>query len=157
ATLRSEVKSLQDTYDKRSREAEAEARAPVEGGGGRGAPSAPAQLGSDEAGLPPILPKEGRGPSTDAQNRKAIAKCAEIRAQISPARIELDLAQAAFRYRYSVVVPAEPPRGAIKPKTNILIAGATLASVLLAIIIAVIAELRMDRVVHRWQVERSLG
>ena len=120
-------------------------------------PSAPGTADVEIASLLSFVPKENRDPALDAQLGNEIAKFAEIRAQISTARIELDLAQAAFRYRYSVVVPAEPPRGPIKPKSTIILAGAFLASLLLGIILAVVSEVRMDRVVHRWQVERHLG
>jgi uncharacterized protein involved in exopolysaccharide biosynthesis len=127
------------------------------GGGGGTSPAASAQAPADLSTLVALVPKEQRDPALEAQIGNAVAKYADLRAQISSARVELDLAQAAFRYRYTVVVPAEPPPGPIKPKAGLIIAAATLASLLIGIIVAIIAELRMDRVAHRWQVERHLG
>jgi hypothetical protein len=158
ATLRSEVKALQEAYDRMRTESDG----PEAGGGGGGAGPALPSPGPGAAAVPSdiasllIAPHEDRDPAMEAQISYAVAKYSEIRAQISSARIDLDLAQAAFRYRYTVVVPAEPPRAPSKPKVPVIMGGAAVAALLLGVLAAVAAELRSGRLVNRWQVERYL-
>ncbi|HVU05890.1 MAG TPA: hypothetical protein VHE30_29275 [Polyangiaceae bacterium] len=159
--LRAELKTLQDSYDAALRERES-APPSAGGGGGGSAPSpapAPAPVGAGGVGdLAALLlgRQENRDPATEAQIQFAVAKYSEVRTQISSARIDLDLAQAAFHYRYSVVVPPEPPIAPIKPKVSVLIAAGLGVAVLLGVLAAVLAELRSGRLVARWQVERLL-
>lgn len=158
-SLRAEVKSLQDAYDKAMRQDDA----PTTGSGGMpvlaAAPASPAAATpgvNDLAGLLLMNKRDSLDPAMDAQIQYAVAKYAEVRGQVSTARIDLDLAQAAFRYRYSVVVPPEPPLSAIKPKVSLLCGAAVLLALLLGILTAVAAEIRSGRIVGRWQVERLL-
>jgi hypothetical protein len=151
--LRAEVKTLQEEYDRASRAIETSSAG--SGGGGR-VPSGPAS-----AALPinpAALQEPGRptNPAMEAQLGYALSKYSEIRAQISTARIELDLAQAAFRYRYTVVVPAEPPAKPIKPKVALIVGASAIGALGLALIAAVLSEIRSGRLVNRWQVERLL-
>jgi len=155
ASLRSEVKLLQETYDRISREAEEpDAPAGARGGGGTAVAASPNAGAGDAALLLP--PRENRDPTMETQITFAVANYAKIKADIEAARVDLDFAQAAFRHRYTVILPAEPPRAPNKPKVLIIMGGATIAALMLGVLAAVAAELRTGRLVNRWQVERIL-
>jgi len=91
------------------------------------------------------------------QLRYAAQQYASLRERIDAARIDLDTARAAFKYRYSVVVPPEVPRRPIKPKAPLVIVAALLAGVLLAVFATTAADLRAGVVLERWQLEDLLG
>jgi uncharacterized protein involved in exopolysaccharide biosynthesis len=77
--------------------------------------------------------------------------------RLNSARIELDTARAAFKYRYSIVRPPQLPKRALKPKVPVVLGGAVLGATVLALIAAVLADLRSGRILETWQVERTLG
>ncbi len=77
--------------------------------------------------------------------------------RIDSARIELDTARAAFKYRYAVLRPPILPSAPAKPKLPLLAIGALLAAAGLSVIAAVLADLRSGRLLETWQVERLLG
>jgi uncharacterized protein involved in exopolysaccharide biosynthesis len=73
------------------------------------------------------------------------------------ARIELAVSQAAFKYRYSVINPAQVPKDPISPNLRLIIIAGVLASLLLAVAGAVGTDLLSNRILEPWQVERQLG
>ena len=77
--------------------------------------------------------------------------------RLDAARIELDTARAAFKYRYSTIRPAELPKHVAKPKVPVVVTAGILAGFLLAALVAALVDLRSRRLVERWQVERTLG
>ena len=87
----------------------------------------------------------------------ALAKYASLLDRIEAARMELDASGAAFKYRYSVLRPAEVPRTPRKPNRPLWLGLSVVMGLLLAIVMAVIADLRAGRLVERWQIERQLG
>jgi len=155
ASLRAEVKLLQETYDRMKREAdEPDAPTVVRTGGGGALPAGSNAIASEAALV--IPPRENRDPTMETQITFAVANYAKIKADIEAARVDLDFAQAAFRHRYSVILPAEPPHGPNKPKVPLVMAAATIAALLFGVLAAVAAELRSGRLVYRWQVEQIL-
>jgi hypothetical protein len=76
--------------------------------------------------------------------------------RIESAHMELETTRAAFKYRYTVVKPAQMPRQAEKPKPAKILGGGIVASLLLGLLAAVAADLRTGRVYERWQLERAL-
>jgi uncharacterized protein involved in exopolysaccharide biosynthesis len=92
-----------------------------------------------------------------AQLRFSVQQYATMRERINAAKIDLDTARAAFKYRYSVVVPPEVPRGPVKPKKAVVIAAAVVAGLLLAIFSTTAADLRSGVIIEPWQIERLLG
>ncbi len=73
------------------------------------------------------------------------------------AKIELTVSQAAFKYRYTVIRPAEIPKDPIKPNLKrILIAGFA-ASLIVGLLAAVGKDLLSNRILEAWQIERQLG
>jgi uncharacterized protein involved in exopolysaccharide biosynthesis len=77
--------------------------------------------------------------------------------RIDSARIELDTARAAFKYRYSVIRPPQVPRKPIKPNAALVIGAGIAFGLALGILAAILAELRAGRLVEKWQAERILG
>ncbi len=105
--------------------------------------------------------RENRDPAEDyAQSRlsAAITRYNTLVDRMANARMELDAARAAFKYRYMVVDPPRPPQ---KPlggtKTLALLAAGLVAAFVLAVSAAVTMEARSGLILQRWQVERSLG
>lgn len=76
---------------------------------------------------------------------------------IERARVDLDTAQAAFKYRYRVITPAEVPRGPIKPKKILVLLGAVLGGLAVGVFVAIALELKRDLIRESWQIERSIG
>jgi uncharacterized protein involved in exopolysaccharide biosynthesis len=77
--------------------------------------------------------------------------------RLDAARIELDTARAAFKYRYSTIRPAELPKKVAKPKLPVVIAAGVIAGAFLAALMAALVDFRSRRLVEKWQVERMLG
>lgn len=77
--------------------------------------------------------------------------------RIDAAKIELDTARAAFKYRYSLVRPPQVPRKPVKPNVPKLMVAAVGAGVFLAAMVAFLLDLRSRRILEPWQVERQLG
>jgi hypothetical protein len=131
--------------------------------------TAPAGSGGSASGTPPQVPsdvlrlaldlREDRDPAmvyARGQLRDAMERYDAMRAQIQTAQIDLETAQAAFKYRYTVVTPAHLPKSPTVPNVPLVTLAALLAGVLCSLLIAVLADLRTGRVIERWQVERML-
>jgi hypothetical protein len=132
-----------------------------------GAPGEPIGRAPAAAATPPQLPaeilrldqelREDRDPATvmaRGQLRDAMDKYAALREKVEAAQIDLDTAQAAFKYRYSVLTPAKLPKKPVKPNTPLVVLAALVAALLGAVFVAVVADVREGRVVERWQIER---
>jgi uncharacterized protein involved in exopolysaccharide biosynthesis len=121
--------------------------------------SAPVRAGASKSGpeaLPPdiwrLLEQEDIDPTLGAQLRGAVTQYGTLRDAIRSGRVDLDTAQAAFNYRYKVVVPADPPSKPYKPKPAMILLGGLFASLALALVMPLLAELRKGVIVARWQV-----
>lgn len=91
-----------------------------------------------------------------ARLKFAVDKYQTMRARADSVKLELEARRAAFKYRYTVVVPAEMPKGPIRPRIALVVPGALLAAVVLAALAAVLMDLRAGRILEIWQVERTL-
>jgi len=87
----------------------------------------------------------------------AMRKWESVQMQIDGARLKLETAQAAFRYRYRVVTPAEIPNKAVKPKPAAVVLGAVFGGLLLGLFLALVLELRRGVIHEAWQVESAIG
>jgi uncharacterized protein involved in exopolysaccharide biosynthesis len=85
-----------------------------------------------------------------------MTKYATLLDRIDSARMEMETSRAAFKHRYSVIMPAERPRSPKKPKPGQVLAAGVIAALLLSVVAAVAADLRAARLVERWQVGRQL-
>jgi uncharacterized protein involved in exopolysaccharide biosynthesis len=77
--------------------------------------------------------------------------------RIDSARVEMDAARAAFKYRYSVLTPPQLPKKPIKPSAAMILVGGLLGGIAVGIFAATVADLRTGRVLEAWQVERGIG
>ncbi len=88
--------------------------------------------------------------------RVAAAKYEELMMRIDGARIEQDTARAAFKYRYSVVRPASVPKKPASPNAAVLLGGAFFLSLVVALCIGAVRDVRSRTLVEAWQVSRRL-
>ena len=94
---------------------------------------------------------------TRSRLRLAVSQYDSLLERIDGARIELDTARAAFKYRYAVIRPAQVPKKPRTPHTTSVLFAGGLAALALAELAALLADLRGARIVQRWQVERLLN
>jgi uncharacterized protein involved in exopolysaccharide biosynthesis len=92
-----------------------------------------------------------------AQLKMAVSKYEDFLSRLESARIELETARAAFKYRYSVVTPPQLPKAPIRPKVPLIIVGSLVLGVLLAVFSATALDIASGRLLEAWQVERYLG
>jgi hypothetical protein len=76
--------------------------------------------------------------------------------RIEGARLELDSARAAFKYRYTIITPVQRPRGPIKPKPAMVLAASLIAGLALAVLSTTLVDLYSRKLLENWQVERQL-
>jgi len=117
-----------------ARASEADPRTPSSGAGGDG-------LTADEA---------------RTRLRFAMEKYDVLLQRIDSARIELDTARAAFKYRYSVTRPPTFPKRAVKPKVPVVVAMGFVLALGAGVLASVFRDLRSGRVLEKWQIERVL-
>jgi capsular polysaccharide biosynthesis protein len=91
------------------------------------------------------------------QLRDAMEKYSALRAQVQAAQIDLETAQAAFKYRYSVLSPAQVPKKPVKPNVLLVMMLTLVAAAVAAVVVATVADVRAGRLVERWQIEVLLG
>jgi uncharacterized protein involved in exopolysaccharide biosynthesis len=93
-----------------------------------------------------------------ARSRLRIAsrKYEDLLDRIDAARIALDTARAAFKYRYSVVRPPQMPKKADKPVPALFIGGGIFMGIAMAFVLSTLKDVMAGKIVERWQVERSL-
>jgi hypothetical protein len=107
------------------------------------------------AAVPPPPP-----PATDGDRDPGVlqarAQYDQMLARVNAAKVELDAARAAFKYRYSVVWPPQLPRDPVSPDPKKIFGLGVMASLLLALLAAAAPDLWSRRIVRRWQVERTL-
>jgi uncharacterized protein involved in exopolysaccharide biosynthesis len=116
-----------------------------------GAPNVPPELFRDPSGVEDVSLEYAR-----AQLRYAVQQYSGMRERIDAARIDLDTARAAFKYRYAVVAPAQVPRGPIQPRVPLVMGAAVVLGLLLGGFSAAFADMRGGLVLERWQVEDLL-
>jgi uncharacterized protein involved in exopolysaccharide biosynthesis len=87
----------------------------------------------------------------------AIQEYQALQTQIQATRLDLDTSQAAFKYRYAVVVPAEIPKGPIKPKAPMVIISALIGGLLIGVFAAIVMDLRRGKIIEAWQIQSMLG
>jgi hypothetical protein len=157
--LRREIAALRADYDaRRAAEPTASAGSWVPPSSAEGSASTPPQLSSDVLRLALDL-REDRDPAmiyARGELRDAMDKYAALRAQIQAAQIDLETAQAAFKYRYMVVTPARLPREPTVPNVPVVTLVAFVVAVLSGLVFVVLEDVRRGRLLERWQIERLL-
>ena len=89
--------------------------------------------------------------------RSELTQLESVLERTDGARIELAVSEAAFKYRYVVIRPAQLPKEPVKPNVNLVLAAGFVGSLLLALAVVVGKDLLSNQILEPWQVERQLG
>ena len=147
--LRQEFRQLEDQYER------------------RGGPALESSEGESAGRLTVEALRVGRAmgdevESPDVEQAKAdlkyeLGRYSSLAEKIDQARTELEAQRAAFHYRYGVLRPAGLPKAPSKPNRKLVLAAGVAMALLLAVLAALLRDLRSGLVLERWQVERQLG
>ncbi len=99
-------------------------------------------------------------PETAAQFRElwsTVSSHNTLVERLAEARIEVDVAERAFQYRYRVTLPPLLPRKAVKPKKPLVLGGGFVLALIVAFFAAVGRDVWSRRVFEPWQVEVATG
>jgi uncharacterized protein involved in exopolysaccharide biosynthesis len=146
ATLRREMNDLRSEYLRRGGS---------EGAEKRGFASLPSEIVKVE-----VTERSLESPeeiSKQTMLHQALSKYTALLDRIDSAKIEMDTARAAFKYRYSVFWPARIPNKPAKPKVPMVLGAGLVAGLLLALFASTAADVISRRVLEPWQVERDLA
>jgi len=91
------------------------------------------------------------------QLKVGIRKYYDLVDRIEAARIELETARAAFKYRYSIVKPAQVPKKPEKPNKPLTVLGGLLAGLVLAFLVPSLLDLYRRTLAEPWQIGRELA
>jgi len=112
--------------------------------------------GTAEAPAPKGGVNESRADYERGRLQVLFGNYSTLLARIDAARVELDTARAAFKYRYSVISPPQLPK---KPRTAqpaLVIVASMVGGILVALFAVTVADARSGVVLERWQIERKL-
>ena len=118
---------------------------------------APAAAATEEPAAPAPLRPTQASAFADLRLRTELGQLQSILERTDGARIELAVSEAAFKYRYTVIKPAQVPRDPESPNLRLMAVAGLMAALLLAVGAAVAKDLISNRIVEAWQVERQLG
>ncbi|WP_224363488.1 GumC family protein [Hyalangium versicolor] len=107
-----------------------------------------------------LLPAVSENPSAKVAGellQSRLSAQQQILKRIDSAKLELDIASKAFKYRFTVLTPAEFPRKPIKPNALVIAMGGIFAGLILGVFAALAKDVLSGRVLESWQVERGLG
>jgi uncharacterized protein involved in exopolysaccharide biosynthesis len=161
AALRADIDELQLEYNRRTADA-ADLLIKAESARRAGATDREAEPARHraEAAAPPAAEGTTKQDMTEFSTlrlRSELNQLESVLERTDGARIELAVSQAAFKYRYSIIRPAQVPRDPIKPDMRTVVAAGIIGSLLLALIAVVGRDLLSDRILEPWQIERQLG
>jgi len=135
--------------------------------GSPGTDDAPSTSISDAAFARQMLDRITRARSDSADNPQVIYAQSRLKmatndyedflSRLEDAKIELETARAAFKYRFNVVTPAEIPKKPFKPKVPLLLAGGVFLGIMFGVFAATALDFISGRVVEKWQVQRQIG
>jgi uncharacterized protein involved in exopolysaccharide biosynthesis len=105
-----------------------------------------------------VRPGVEDGPTRLAQSRlqSAIEAYESSVARIDAANVELDIMRRAYKYRYTILSPAELPSKPKKPVAQIVGAASVVGAGVLAFLFAALSDVLGGRVIEPWQVRRRL-
>jgi septal ring factor EnvC (AmiA/AmiB activator) len=159
--LRTEIDDLETKHDELAAAVEAH-RAEQDTANQRAATPRVAEVSPEREPFIADTPAPAPRPSqvTEFANlrlRTELGQLQSILERTDGARIELAVSEAAFKYRYTVIKPAQVPREPESPNLRLILIAGLLAAVLLSVAAAVASDLISNRIHEPWQVERQLG
>ncbi|MES1187732.1 MAG: hypothetical protein ABUL60_28195 [Myxococcales bacterium] len=160
APLREELSKLRAENDQLRLASGLAPGRPGGGGGGSGRPSVTPGGGLGDVIRIEQESAEERDPEIEyarSQLRFAIQSYQTLGAEISKTLVDLKTAEAAFKYRYTILTPPELPKGPIAPKAVPIVLAAIVGGLLIGLIGAVALELRQGVLYAPWQLEQGLA
>jgi uncharacterized protein involved in exopolysaccharide biosynthesis len=162
AAARRDAQNLEAEYDALSTRVSVEtenveqARAAISQAAAATPASAPAPA-PPPVDVPSLL--NGGDPSEPVSLRLRVemAQLAAVRERANAARAELSSSQVGFKYQYSILRPAQLPRQPVSPNVPVILGAGAIASLLLAVAVALGIDLASGLVLEAWQVERQVG
>ena len=160
AAARREAQTLESEYDLLS------TRVSVETENAERARAEMSQLATATPAPTPTVPAvdvpslmNGGDPSEPVSLRLRVemAQLAGVRERANAARAELSSSQEGFKHQYSILRPAQFPRQPVAPNMPMIYGAGFFASVLLALAVALLADLASGLILEAWQVERQVG
>jgi hypothetical protein len=91
-----------------------------------------------------------------SQLRLLLRQHSNLLERIDLARVEMDTAQAAFKYRYVVTSPPQVPKSPIRGSPFLVVVAGILGGLGFMFFACAVLDLRSGRIVEGWQVERQL-
>ena len=79
-----------------------------------------------------------------------------IMARLDSARLELDMTRTAFRYRYSVITPAEIAKRPTKMTAQLIGIASVMLAAFLAYLCSALLDWQTGRILETWQIRRYL-
>lgn len=158
--LRAELGALKAEQARLMRASRADEREAVPATRGRTGIVVSGPATGPDAALAELSREDERDPEVEYARAKlkfAIDNYQALQEQIRRTRMDLDTAQAAFKYRYVLTQPPERPRGPMSPKKGLIIAAGLICGLLIGTIGAVGREMRDGIINERWQVEQILA
>jgi hypothetical protein len=120
---------------------------------------APPEAASSAAPLP-VAPAEwgqdARSQIVRSKLEGAIRSYQDAVGRLDVANNELEILRTAFKYRYTVVTPAEVPRDPKKPTSTIVGIGSVVGALFLSLFLVAGADAWSGRVLEEWQIKRRL-
>lgn len=124
-------------------------------------PAHPPESGERDAGAPSAPIVVVARPDDDAETTmakqrltNATLKVDELQSRLRAARIELDVAEAAFKYKYTILTPPEVPRDPKKPAPWLIAVVGFVAAFLFYFIVPAALDLFSGRLLAAWQAKR---
>jgi uncharacterized protein involved in exopolysaccharide biosynthesis len=96
---------------------------------------------------------EARDPRLETERHQVehlLREHARLLERIAAARLRLDVAPPAFKYRYSVVTPAQRPREPMRPYALLFLGGGLAGGLALAFFLSLAADMSAGRAQGRW-------
>jgi uncharacterized protein involved in exopolysaccharide biosynthesis len=122
-----------------------------------GAPAADAGTAAEIDPLPVLNPdRDGPLRLEESKLTSAIREYEDAMGRIDSARVELEITRAAYKYKYTVVTPAELPKSPKKATARTVAIGSVVGAVLLALLLAAGLDLARGSILETWQVRRRL-
>jgi uncharacterized protein involved in exopolysaccharide biosynthesis len=160
-SLKAEIDDVQSDYDKQVDEAiDLQVKSQL----ARRNASAPAQVGRRVPNRVERAPEASQAGDNGGvaefaglRLRSELKQLESVLERTDGARIELAVSQAAFKYRYTVIRPAQIPQSPTFPDVRLTVAAGLFVSFWLALLVVVCRDLLSNRILEPWQVERQLG
>jgi uncharacterized protein involved in exopolysaccharide biosynthesis len=128
-------------------------------GGGTGGAGGPASMMESDMAEARLRILQMTDPRLELERRRLedlLREHSNLLERMDAARLEMDTALAAFKYRYTVVAPPQLPKGPAKPYVLLYLLGGLVGGIAAAVGLAAAVDLWRGRVVERWQVEEVL-